>query len=153
MILTIGFLETSACTTSTVFLWLAPTRIRYQEVTVVFKQSLTDLIFGALVDIFGMVGNDGLGNGSADSINLSRHTSTLHSDSDIKVRELVLSYNQHRLEDLQPKNLGFDVLDRLPIDLNETPALLCECNSCGGLFPVMIEVSKIRVKQGVRMYP
>ena len=83
-----------------------------------------------------MVSNDGLGNGSTDSINLRCHTTTLNSDSNIKVGELVLSNNQYRLEDLQPKDLGLDILNGLPIDLDETSALLCESDGRGGLFPI-----------------
>lgn len=82
-----------------------------------------------------MVCDDGLGNGCPDSVDLCGDTSTLYSDADIEVGELVLSEDQDWFEYLQSHNLGLDVLDRLAIDLNETPSLFSERDSGGRLFP------------------
>lgn len=82
-----------------------------------------------------MVSNDGLGNGCSDSVDLCGDTSTLHSDADIEVGELVLSDDKNRLENLQSHDLGLNVLNRLSINLDETPSLFGEGNGGGRLFP------------------
>jgi hypothetical protein len=68
--LTIRFLEPSTGRTSSVFLGLAATWIRDQEITIVCDQCLSELILGALIHIFGMVGHNGLGNGGSNGVNL-----------------------------------------------------------------------------------
>lgn len=82
-----------------------------------------------------MVGNDCFGNGGADGIDLGGHTTTLYTDTDIKVGELVLTKNKDRLEGLESKGLGLDKLNGLSINLDEATALLgkgtCSCR----LFP------------------
>jgi hypothetical protein len=98
---------------------------------------LFQLILGALIDILGVVGNDGLGNGSSDSVDLSSNTSTLDSDADIQIRELVLTQDQDGFKDLQTKDFGLDVLNGLSIDLDESPTLLGECNSGCCLLPII----------------
>ena len=133
--LTIRFLESGTGTASSVLLWFTTTRIRYQQVTVVPHQSLSEFILGALVNVFSMVGHNRLGNGRSDSVYLCGNTSSLNSDANIKSRELVLSHNKHRLEHLQAKCLGLDILNGLTIDLDQTTALLGKGNCCGRLLP------------------
>ena len=82
-----------------------------------------------------MVRDDGLGDGCSDGVDLCGDTSTLDSDSDIEVGELVLSEDKDRFEDLQSHDLGLDVLNRLSINLDETPSLFSEGNGGGRLFP------------------
>ena len=135
--LTVRFLEARTGTASTILLWLTAARIRDQQVSVVFNQNLSQFILGALVHVLGVVCNNRLGNGGTDSIDLRSDTSTLDTDADIKVGELVLSNNQDGLEDLEAEDLRLDVLNRLTIDLDETTTLLCECNSSCCLFPVI----------------
>ena len=90
-----------------------------------------------------MVSNDGLGNRSSDGVDLSCDTSTLHSDSNVKVRELVLSEDKNRFEDLQSHDLRLDVLNRLAINLDETPSLLSKGDSGGRLFPITLKKGRI----------
>jgi len=66
---------------------------------------------------------------------LCSHTSSLNSDTDVKVGELVLSKDKNGLESLQTKAFWLNVLNGLTIDLNKTTALLGESASSGGLFP------------------
>ena len=82
-----------------------------------------------------MVGDDGLGNGCSDGVDLCGDTSTLYSDANIEVGELVLSEDKNRLENLQSHDFGLDVLNRLSINLDETPSLFSERDSGGRLFP------------------
>jgi len=86
-----------------------------------------------------VVGDDGLGDGCSDSVDLSGDTSSLDSDANIEVGELVLSEDKNRFEDLQPHNFGLDILDRLTIDLDETPSLFGKRDSGGRLFPVVVK--------------
>jgi hypothetical protein len=66
---------------------------------------------------------------------LCSHTSSLNSDTDVKVRELILSQDKNGLEGLQAKAFWLNVLNGLTIDLDKTTALLSESASSGGLFP------------------
>lgn len=133
--LTIGFLETRTGTGTTVFLGFAPTRIAHQHVSVVFNQNLSQFILGLLVHVLAVVGNDTLGNGSANGVNLSSDTSTLDTDADIEVAKLVLSNNQDGLKDLEAEGFRLNVLNGLSIDLDQTTALLGVGNGGCRLFP------------------
>jgi len=133
--LTVGLLETCTGTTSTIFLWLATTRIGHKEVPVVRHKSRSQLVLGTLIHVLGVVSDDALGNGGSDGVDLSSHTSSLHSDADVKVGELVLAEDENGLEGLEAKAFGLDVLNGLSINLDETTALLGESASGGGLFP------------------
>ena len=133
--LTVRFLESGTGGTSTVFLWLASTWVGNQQITIVFHQSLAKLILGALINILGMVSNNRLGNSGSDGINLCGNSTTLDTDTNIKVGELVLTNDQNWLENLQSELLWLDVLNWLPIDLDKTTALLGESASSGSLFP------------------
>lgn len=82
-----------------------------------------------------MVSNDALRDSSSNGIDLRCDTSSLDSDANVKVAELVLSNYKYRFENLQSQCLGLDVLDRLPIDLDESAPLLCKRNSGCCLFP------------------
>ena len=66
-------------------------------------------------------------------------TSTLNSDTNIEVGELVLSEDKNRFENLQSHDLGLDILDRLSVDLDETPSLFGECDGGGRLFPTQVQ--------------
>jgi len=89
-----------------------------------------------------VVGNDRLGDGGPDGVDLCSDTSTFDTDTDVQVGELVLSQDQDRFEDLKAHALRLDVLDRLSIDLDETPALLGKGNSGCRLFPVRCDVRR-----------
>ena len=138
-------MESSTGTASSVLLGFTTTRIRYQKISVVFNQSLSQFILGALVNILGVVSNDGLGNSSSDGVDLSGDTSTLDSDADIEVGELVLSNDQDRLENLQAKSFWLNILNRLSIDLDKTPTLLGKSNGGGGLFPERAKTKNIKL--------
>lgn len=94
-----------------------------------------------------MVCDDGLGDSCSDGVDLSSDTSTLNSDANIQIGELVLSEDKNRFEYLQSHDFGLDVLNRLSIDLDETPSLLGKCDSGGGLLPVMVRCTE-KVEQG-----
>jgi len=94
-----------------------------------------------------VVCDNGLGNGRSDGVDLSSDTSSLYSDANIEVGELVLSDDKNRLEYLQSHDFGLDVLNRLTIDLDETPSLFGERDGGGRLLPVVARgVKKIELK-------
>ena len=131
--LTVRLLEARAGTASTILLWLTTTRITHKQSSVVVLESLLQLILGGFVNVLGVVGNNRLCNGGPNSVDLSCDTSTLYSDADIQIGELVLSKDQDWFEDLQTHNFGFNVLNGLAIDLDKTPTLLRKGNSGGCL--------------------
>jgi hypothetical protein len=98
-------------------------------------QHLSQIVLGFFVHILGVVSDDRLGNGSTDCVDLCSDTSTLDSDADIQGREFVLTDDQNRLENLQAKDFGLNILDGLSIDLDEPPALLSKGNSGSRLLP------------------
>ena len=131
--LTVRLLEARAGTASTILLWLTTTRITHKQSSVVVLESLLQLILGGFVNVLGVVGNNRLCNGGPNSVDLSCDTSTLYSDADIQIGELVLSKDQDWFEDLQTHNFRFNVLNGLAIDLDKTPTLLRKGNSGGCL--------------------
>jgi hypothetical protein len=68
---------------------------------------------------------------------LCRETSSLDSDADVEVGELVFTEDEDGFEGLEAKTFRLDVFDGLAVDLDETTALLGECAGGGGLFPEM----------------
>lgn len=134
--LTIRFLEASTGRSTSILLWFTSARITDQQVTIVIQQCLAQSTLGLFIDVLGVVRHNRLGNGLTDGINLSSDTSTLHSDADIEVAELVLSYNKDRFEDLQTKSGRFDQFNGLAIDFDQSAALLGESNCGSGLFSV-----------------
>ena len=133
--LTVRLLESGTGTASTVLLRFATTGVTDEESSIVVKDCLFEVVFWGLVNVLGVVRDDGLGNGCPNGVNLCGDTSTLHSDADIEVGELVLSKDKNGFEDLQSHDLGLDVLNRLSIHLDETPSLFREGDRGGRLFP------------------
>lgn len=86
-----------------------------------------------------MVSDNRLCDGCSDSVDLCGDTSTLYSDANIEVGELVLSEDKNGFENLQSHDLGLDVLNRLAINLDETPSLLSERDGGGRLFPEIVQ--------------
>lgn len=79
-----------------------------------------------------MIGNDGLGKGLADSIDLRSVTTTLDTDADINVGEALLAQDEDRLKDLQAEDLGLDQLQGNTINTNQTLASLAMSDGSGG---------------------
>ena len=141
--LTIRFLEARTSRTPSIFLRLAPTWITDQHVSVVLNQSLSEFVFGLFIDILGIVGNNGLGNGGTNGINLSGDTSTFYPDADVQIGEFVLPQDQHGFEDLQAQRLRLDILNGLTIHFDQTTTLLGKRHRSRSLLPV---VQKIKGK-------
>lgn len=57
-----------------------------------------------LIDELLVVGDEGLGNGLTDGVDLGGVTTTSDADADVDVGELVEADNQERLVDLETRN-------------------------------------------------
>ena len=134
--LTVRLLETSTSTASSKFLWLTSPWIRNKKVAIVVQKSLLQLVLRRFINILGVVGNNGLGNSSANGIDLGSCSSSLDAYTNIKVGEFFLSKDKDWLECLQTKRFRLDKLNGLAIDLDKSTSLLGESTSSGRLFPV-----------------
>lgn len=100
MILTVRFLVTGTGTTATELFRLCAAVISDEQCAVVLDESLFQLVLGVLVNIFLVVGDDGLGNSLANSIDLGSVTTTSDTDADINTGEFIGANNQKRLVNL-----------------------------------------------------
>lgn len=76
-----------------------------------------------------MVGNQGLGKSLTDGVDLSNVTSALDTDADVNRCKTGMSEKEDGLKNLEPKNLGFNKLNRAAVNLNKTTASLAVGNS------------------------
>jgi hypothetical protein len=83
--LTVGFLVPGAGTGTTEFLGLAPPVVGNEECAVVLNEGLLELVLGVLIDEFLVVGDDGLGDGLTDGVDLGSVTTTGDADTDIDI--------------------------------------------------------------------
>lgn len=88
-LLTIRFLKPRPSTRTPKLLRLAPAVIRHKQSTIILDKRLLQLILGVLIDVFLVVGHDGLGDGLADGVDLRCVPATRHTHADVDVRELV----------------------------------------------------------------
>ena len=98
--LTVGFLVPCASTGTTELLGLRATVVGNKQGAVVLHQSLLELVLGVLVNVLLVVGDDGLGDGLADGVDLRGVTTTGNADADVDTGELVSADDQDGLVDL-----------------------------------------------------
>lgn len=73
---------------TTELLGLAAARVGNEEGSVVSDESVTELVLGGLIDVLSVPGDDTLGDGLAESIDLSDATSSTDLQADVDVGEL-----------------------------------------------------------------
>lgn len=122
--LTVGFLVPGTGTATTELLGLRTTVVGDEQCAVVLNKGLLQLVLGVLIDVLLVVGDDGLGDGLADGVDLGGVTTTGDTDTDVDTGELVSADDQERLVDLEAEDLRLDQAERLAVDLDETLALL-----------------------------
>lgn len=83
--LTVGLLVAGAGTGTAELLGLAPPVVGDEECAVVLDEGLLELVLGVLVDVLLVVGDDGLGDGLADGVDLRGVTTTGDADADVDV--------------------------------------------------------------------
>jgi hypothetical protein len=99
--LTVRFLVTSTSTWTTELLGLGPSGIGDEKCAVVLDESLLELVLGVLVNELLVVGDNGLGDGLADGVDLGDVTTTGDADTDVDTGELVEANDQKGLVDLK----------------------------------------------------
>jgi hypothetical protein len=131
--LTVRLLETRASTLTTELLGLAAAVVGNEEGSVELDESLLEEVLGVLIDELLVVGDQGLGDGLSDGVDLGNVSTTANSHTDINIGELVKANNEERLVDLEAEDLRLDKLERSSIDLDETTAGLAVGNGGGRL--------------------
>lgn len=98
--LTVRLLVTGAGTATTELLGLRATVVGDEEGTVVLGEGLLDLVLGVLIDELLVVGDDGLGDGLTDGVDLRGLTTARDADADVDAGELVGTDDEEGLVDL-----------------------------------------------------
>ena len=132
--LTVGFLVPCASTGTTELLGLRATVVGNKQGAVVLHQSLLELVLGVLVNVLLVVGDDGLGDGLADGVDLRGVTTTGDADADVDTGELVSADDQDGLVDLL-------LLDYSP------PFPFVLVDSCTGICVSYLEAEDLRLDQ------
>jgi hypothetical protein len=81
--LTVRLLETGTGTGTTELLGLATTVVGNEEGTVVLSKSLLEHVLAVLIDVLLVVGDQGLGNGLTDGVDLRSVTTAGNADADV----------------------------------------------------------------------
>jgi len=131
--LTVRLLVTGAGTGTAELLGLHAPVVGNEEGAVVGDEGLLELVLAVLVDVLLVVGDNALGNGLTDGVDLGSVTTTTDADADVNAGELVQTEEEDGLVDLEAQNLGLDKAQGLAVDLDEALALLAVCDSSGGL--------------------
>ena len=98
--LSVRLLVAGPGTGTTELLGLATTVVSDEQGTVELDESLLEHVLGVLVDELLVVGDEGLGDGLADGVDLRSVTTTGDADTDVDVGKLVEANDQERLVDL-----------------------------------------------------
>jgi hypothetical protein len=72
-----------------------------------------------LIDELLVVGDNGLGNGLTDGVDLRCVSTTSNSDADIDVGELLETDNQEGFVDLESKDFGLDEVEGLSVNFDQ----------------------------------
>ena len=98
--LTVRLLEARAGTGTTELLGLGAAVVGDEQGAVVLDEGLLELVLGVLVDVLLVVGDDRLGDGLTDGVDLRGVTTTGDADADVDTSELVGTDDQKGLVDL-----------------------------------------------------
>lgn len=93
-------METSTGTLTTKLLGLATTVVGDEEGTVELDESLLEEVLGVLVDELLVVGDEGLGDGLTDGVDLGGVTTAGDADADVDVGEFVEADDEEGFVDL-----------------------------------------------------
>jgi hypothetical protein len=129
----------SRCAALRTLLRLHASRVGDEQGSVVGDEGLLHLEGRGGVGVFRGEGDDGLGEGLADGVDLGGVTTARDADANVDVGERVglgatSGEDEKRLEELGGENRGAKELERLSVDADEAGAGLAEGDSCRGLF-------------------
>ncbi len=132
----------STGTSTTEFLGLHPSGVRNEQCSVIRNEFLLQFHCAVRVDVFGVVGDDGLGDGLSDRVHLRGVSSTLYPHTDVKHGECVLASNKDGLVHLETQHLGLDEVDGGAIYTDKPTAFLgVRDGGCGLQFTVRFVVA------------
>ena len=126
-LLTVRLLEARAGTLTTELLGLTSSVVGDEEGSVELDEGLLEEVLGVLVDELLVVGDQGLGDGLSDGVDLRGVTTAGDADADVDVGELVEANNQEGLVDLWVKISACcsisksSILRQVSIPLVQTP--------------------------------
>lgn len=132
---TVRLLEPGAGSASTELLGLAAAGIGDEEGAVVAGEDVLGLLLGGLVDVLLEVGDEPLGDGLADGVDLRRLPAAADADPHVDVLEAGAAGEQDGLERLEPQHLRADQLDRGAVHLDQATAGLGVGHRHGRLLP------------------
>jgi uncharacterized alkaline shock family protein YloU len=98
--LTVRLLEAGTGTGTTELLGLAAAVVGNEEGSVELDESLLQEVLGVLIDELLVVGDESLGNGLSDSVNLRNMTTAIYAHTNVYIGELVEANDEERLVDL-----------------------------------------------------
>ena len=108
----------------------------YDQRAVVGDELLLDVLLGGLINVLLVVGDDALGDGLTDGVDLGSAATRADADADVELLELVSTDDQEGLSELHGQGLGGDEVDGRAIDTENAGGVLGgldEHNSDGGL--------------------
>jgi hypothetical protein len=115
-------LESGTGTRTAELLRLWPAGVGDEESAIEGEQGLLQDVLGMFIDKFLVVGDDALGNGLSNGVNLRRVATTLDPNPDVEVLKVVGPEDQDGFVDLGPQDRRLDEHERLSVDLDETVA-------------------------------
>ena len=116
---TVRLLEPGAGSTTTELLGLAAPGVGDEEGAVVAGEDVLDLLLGGLVDVLLVVGDEPLGDGLADGVDLRRLPAAADADPHVDVLEPGPPRQQDGFEGLEAEHLRPDELDRDAVHLDQ----------------------------------
>jgi hypothetical protein len=70
-----------------------------------------------LIDVLLVVGDDGLGDGLTDGVDLGRVSTTSNSDADVDIGEFLKTNNEEGFVDLESEDLRLNEVEWFSVDL------------------------------------
>lgn len=125
----VRLLESGSGTLTTELLGLGSSGVGNDQGLVVLEEHFLELSLGLLIVVLLVVGEEGLGDGLADSEDLVGGTTTGNSDSDVDVFKLVTTDEEDGLVGLKSEGLGLNQTEGLAVDSDGTSSLSASGNS------------------------
>ena len=130
----IRLLVSSSGTFTTELLRLTSSGVGNEESLVVLEEELLKLKLGLFVVVLLIVGDESLGDGLSDSHDLSHRTGALNTTLDSEVLKSVSTDNEDGLESFGPHGFGFNQVEGLAINSDESVSLGYHCDGGSVLF-------------------
>merc|ERR1712228_763855 len=109
---------------TTELLGLVPPGVRYEQGTIVRDENVFNFLLGCFVDVLLVIGDERLGDGLSNRINLGDVTSAVDSNANVDGGESILAEQKDGLFQLLSQRPGLDEVERPSVDFNESVAAL-----------------------------